>query len=114
MRSWCIKGRVKETTSANFFVVRDGTVLTAPLGEGVLAGVTRDLVLALARAATGEAREEPIALADLARAEAAFATGSVAGVRSSVERGGRPAAPPDHRAAPARLRRGARGRLEDQ
>jgi branched-chain amino acid aminotransferase len=90
------QGRVKETTSANLFVVRDGAVLTPPLGEGVLAGVTRDLVLALARAVTGEAREEPIAVADLARAEEAFATGSVAGVRPVATVDGRklgPAAP---------------------
>ncbi len=84
------QGKVKETTSANLFVVRDGAVLTPPLGEGILAGVTRDLVLALARAVAGEAREEAIPFADLARAEEAFATGSVAGVRPVAVVDGRP------------------------
>lgn len=38
-------GHVTEATGSNLFVVRDGTVLTPPLDAGLLAGVTRDLLM---------------------------------------------------------------------
>ncbi|MHB8191569.1 MAG: aminotransferase class IV [Ferrimicrobium sp.] len=38
-------GNLCEGSGANIFVVRDGEILTPPLGAGPLAGVTRDLVI---------------------------------------------------------------------
>jgi branched-chain amino acid aminotransferase len=44
-------GYVSEGSGENIFVVRDGCIHTPPLGASVLPGITRDSVLALARAA---------------------------------------------------------------
>jgi branched-chain amino acid aminotransferase len=44
------RGRVTEATTANVFVVRGGELITPPLAVGILEGVTRKVVLALARA----------------------------------------------------------------
>ena len=42
-------GYVSEGSGENIFVVRDGKILTPPLGASVLPGITRDTVLKLAR-----------------------------------------------------------------
>src|SRR5215510_2953291 len=42
-------GYVSEGSGENIFVVRDGKILTPPLGASVLPGITRDSVLTLAR-----------------------------------------------------------------
>lgn len=42
-------GFVSEGSGENIFVVRDGKILTPPLGASVLPGITRDSVLTLAR-----------------------------------------------------------------
>ena len=44
-------GYVSEGSGENIFVVRDGKILTPPLGASVLPGITRDAMLTLARAA---------------------------------------------------------------
>ena len=43
-----VNGQVSEGSGENLFVVRNGTLLTAPLGNSVLPGITRDSVLRLA------------------------------------------------------------------
>src|SRR5262245_21501967 len=43
-------GLVSEGSGENLFVVRKGTILTAPLGNSVLPGITRDTVIQLAKA----------------------------------------------------------------
>ena len=53
---------------------------TPPLAGGVLPGVTRARVVALARAAGIEVREEPLRTERLLVARELFATGSVRGV----------------------------------
>ncbi len=72
---------VLETTRANVFAVgEDGVLRTPPLDGGVLPGVTRARVLALARAAGIEVREERLRTEQLLVARELFATGSVRGV----------------------------------
>lgn len=44
-----VNGYVSEGSGENLFVVRNGTLLTAPLGNSVLPGITRDSVLQIAR-----------------------------------------------------------------
>lgn len=53
-------GEVTEGTTANVWLVEHGTLVTPPLDAGVLPGVTRALVLRLARAAGVRVREEPL------------------------------------------------------
>jgi branched-chain amino acid aminotransferase len=43
-----VNGYVSEASGANIFVVRQGKLLTPPLGNSVLPGITRDAILALA------------------------------------------------------------------
>ena len=43
------QGYISEGSGENLFVVRDGKILTPPLGASVLPGITRDSVLKLAR-----------------------------------------------------------------
>ena len=42
-------GYVSEGSGENIFVVRDGKIITPPLGASVLPGITRDAILTLAR-----------------------------------------------------------------
>src|SRR5262249_11018922 len=70
-------GEVAETASANLFVVKGGAVITPPLEAGILPGVTRQVVLELARAAALPAREEPVAVKDLLAADEVFLTSSI-------------------------------------
>jgi branched-chain amino acid aminotransferase len=42
-------GYVSEGSGENIFVVRDGQIVTPPLGASVLPGITRDTVIQLAR-----------------------------------------------------------------
>ncbi len=44
-----VNGYVSEGSGENLFVVRQGKLLTAPLGNSVLPGITRDSVLTLAK-----------------------------------------------------------------
>jgi branched-chain amino acid aminotransferase len=70
-------GAVACTTIANLFAIRDGWLITPPGSDGVLAGVTRGLVLELA-AAAGIASGEATMMRDmLDSAEFVFLTNSV-------------------------------------
>src|SRR6266571_4018222 len=44
-----VNGYVSEGSGENLFIVRNGTLITAPLGNSVLPGITRDSVLCIAR-----------------------------------------------------------------
>lgn len=74
-------GRLASASAANLFLVRGRSLFTPPLTEGVLPGVTRAAVLALAAGANLDAHETPLALDDLWRSEEAFLTNSLIGVR---------------------------------
>ena len=69
-------GEIVECSQSNFFVVRDGAVITPPLDAGLLPGITRAFVLDLARELGVDAREETIAPGDLSRVQEAFITGT--------------------------------------
>jgi branched-chain amino acid aminotransferase len=75
------EGRLAEGASSNLFVARDGRLRTPPLEEGLLRGVTRDLVLELALGAgLATAEDEPLFPDDLRNAEEAFLTSTLKGV----------------------------------
>jgi branched-chain amino acid aminotransferase len=67
-------GFVAEGASSNLFAVREGRLETPPLEAGILAGVTRERVLELARADGLETRERMLLPEDLARADELFLT----------------------------------------
>jgi branched-chain amino acid aminotransferase len=71
------EGDVAEGAGSNVFVVKDGGLLTPPLEAGILPGVTRALVLDLARGLGLRAREETLRVADLMGADEAFITSTL-------------------------------------
>jgi len=80
-------GHLAEASSANLFVVMGGVLRTPPLADGVLPGITRAVVLELAAEMGQPAVEASLTPADLARAEEAFLTNSMIGVRALVRVG---------------------------
>jgi branched-chain amino acid aminotransferase len=70
-----VDGHVAEAPTSNVFAVIGGQLVTPPLGR-ILDGITRDSVLAIARAEGIAAHERPMSLADLAGADEAFLTAS--------------------------------------
>jgi len=67
-------GFVTEGASSNVFAVRGGRVETPPLAAGILEGVTRARVIALARGAALDVREAPLRPGDLQSADEIFLT----------------------------------------
>jgi branched-chain amino acid aminotransferase len=67
-------GFVTEGASSNLFAVCEGRLETPPLEVGILAGVTRERVLELARAEGLLVRERALRPEDLARADELFIT----------------------------------------
>lgn len=82
-------GEVTEATSANLFVVEPRSVVTPPLEAGILPGVTRALVLDLARRAGLTVKEERIRLPRLRRAREIFLTASTIEIMPVVRLDGR-------------------------
>lgn len=74
------QGFVSEGSGENIFMVRKGTLVTPPLSASILAGITRDTVLTLAREDGLEVREERITRDELYLADEAFFTGTAAEV----------------------------------
>jgi branched-chain amino acid aminotransferase len=72
-----VRGNLAESSTASFFLVVDGAVVTAPL-DTVLEGVTRRAAIDIARAERIPVRETELPAAWLARASEAFLTGSSA------------------------------------
>jgi branched-chain amino acid aminotransferase len=83
-------GEIAESASANVFLVKDGTLLTPPLDAGILPGVTRHLVLELARGLALPLREEPVAVKDLLAADEVFITSTLKEVLPVATIDGRP------------------------
>jgi len=79
---------VTETSGANLFVVnRAGQVITPPLDDQILAGITRDTALTIAREELGlDVQERPISIDEvLADAREAFCTGTAWTLKSVGE-----------------------------
>lgn len=68
------EGHLAECSQSNLFVVRDGTVATPSLAEGLLPGITRAFVLELCAALGVPARESVLDEAGLLGADEAFLT----------------------------------------
>lgn len=74
------KGEVAECTADNLFLVKKGMLKTPPTDAGALEGVTRGLVLELARKADITALEETLTRHDVYTADEMFLTGTGAEV----------------------------------
>lgn len=75
-----VNGFVSEGSGENLFLVRNGKLVTAPLGNSVLPGITRDSVLQIARDLKIEVAEQMIPREMLYIADEVFFTGTAAEV----------------------------------
>jgi len=87
------KSNIEELGGMNFFVVDQGKLKTPPLGDTILAGITRDSILRLAKALDIPCSEEELSIYDVAdkikqgKITEAFACGTAATISSISQLG---------------------------
>lgn len=70
-----------ETTCANLFLIKDDTLLTPALGDGVLPGITRSRILSIGLQHQVACLELPVTKKMIEEADAVFVTNSLQGMR---------------------------------
>ena len=70
------KGEITESSHSNFFLIRNDSLITAPLNR-VLAGTTRELVISIASELNINVEERCPLVKELSQAGEAFITGSI-------------------------------------
>jgi len=83
------QGYVSECTADNIFILKDGLLSTPPLSAGALYGITRAVVMDLAREAGLTVAEPNLTRYDLFNAEECFMTGTGAEIIAVVKIDGR-------------------------
>ncbi len=73
-------GRITEGASSNFFVVQQGRLLTPPIEEGLLPGITRQKILQLAKKMRIPTGEAPLTVSAIRKAKEIFIVSSLKGV----------------------------------
>ncbi|MFA5844486.1 MAG: branched-chain amino acid transaminase [Coriobacteriia bacterium] len=74
------EGKVCEGTGENLFVIRDGIIVTPPISDGILDGITRDSIMQIAVDMDYDVMEGSLVRTDLYQADEMFMTGSAAEV----------------------------------
>lgn len=82
-------GAITEGSSTNVFGVIDGELRTYPKSNYILPGITRDVILGIARERQIPYRESPILFDQIGRVEELFLTGTTTDVQPVVELDGR-------------------------
>jgi len=82
-------GYVTECTGDNIFIVKDGKLKTPPPSAGILEGITRAVVMDLARDAGIEVLEQDLTRYDVFTADECFLTGTAAEIIPVVKVDGR-------------------------
>jgi len=83
-------GSLSEASTSNLFLVTDGGLVTPGIHDSILPGITRALVLALARSEGLRVREQAVDEAALLAADEVFLTSSIKEVLPVVAVGQRP------------------------
>lgn len=83
-----VNGFISETNDTNIFIVQDGELLT-PFADACLPGLTRQMILDIAKAAEIPAREKNLSLTELYCATEAFTTGTMGELTPILEADGR-------------------------
>ncbi|MBI4383650.1 MAG: aminotransferase class IV [Nitrospinae bacterium] len=83
-------GYLTECTTSNFFFARDGVLMTPSLDCGILAGITREIVIQLARENGFVVEEGQWPQEELEKADEAFVTGTVKRVLPVTQLDNRP------------------------
>jgi branched-chain amino acid aminotransferase len=73
-------GHVCEGTGENIFIVRDGVLMTPPVSDGILDGITRDSIIRMADDFGMVVRERSLVRTDLYLADEVFVSGTAAEV----------------------------------
>ncbi len=73
-------GHVAEGSGENVFCVRNGVLMTPPPSDGVLEGITRDIIMNVAASEGIELQERSLSRSDLVIADELFYTGTAAEV----------------------------------
>jgi branched-chain amino acid aminotransferase len=68
------RGELTECTQSNFFIVKNGVALTAPVGAGLLPGITREFVFELGSGIGVSVRDQVLHDEDLLAADECFLT----------------------------------------
>jgi branched-chain amino acid aminotransferase len=74
-------GTICETINSNIFVVKNGTIFTAPLSEGCVAGIMRKQIMSLATEHKILTFESPLTTYTLLNGDEVFLTNSIGGIR---------------------------------
>ena len=69
-------GHLTEASASSLFIVRDGTLITPPLGEALLVGITRDSIIHLAKMNGISIVERMVPRSEIYVAEEAFLAGT--------------------------------------
>lgn len=84
------EGRVTEGAASNIFIMCEGILVTPPKGSDLLPGITRDVVLELAKAHHIETQESDISPELLKEAEEIWLTSSTKEIMPVIELDGQP------------------------
>jgi D-alanine transaminase len=68
--------QITECTSSNVFIVTNNTVITPPLEQNILAGITRGIILAIAKTKNHPCIESNISITDIQQADEIWITSS--------------------------------------
>jgi D-alanine transaminase len=79
------RGEVTEGSSSNAYLVKEGVIITHPLNEAILGGITRDSVVAAARQAGYKVDERPFTKEEIITADEAFLTSASSFVTPVVQ-----------------------------
>ena len=83
------KGEIAECSGDNIFLVKAGVLYTPPIDAGILKGITRDVVIELARDAKVRVEEVALTRHDVFVADECFLTGTAAEIIPVVKCDGR-------------------------
>ena len=83
-------GMAIEGSHNNFFMVFGNTVVTYPLSNQILPGITREVVLELAGKLGYPVEERPVTVEEMHKADEAFHSGTLSEVKPCIEVDGKP------------------------
>jgi branched-chain amino acid aminotransferase len=79
------QGNVVEGSAENIFIVRDGTLITPPVSDHILEGITRQSILEIAKDKGIPCQERSISRSELYKADEVFLSGTGAKVAPVIE-----------------------------
>ncbi len=83
------RGQLTEGTTSNLFIIKKGCLLTPPIADGLLGGITRAAILELAQHQRIPTSEEHLTPRDLYRADEAFLSSTLIELMPIVEADGK-------------------------